>query len=244
MHFEYIDKIRDILLEIEHKEFETMSAAVDLIVNKILHQQQIFVFGASHAGILTEELFYRAGGLALFNPIFEPSLMLSTRPVVKTSDIERLEGYGEIILSHTKARNDDLILIHSVSGRNPVAIDLAIAAKKRGLDIIVLTNLSYSKCVTSRHSSGKKLFELADVVLDNHGDLGDACVQIEGMKQKVSPTSTAIGSIIMNSIVVEVARTLIKNGIMPPVFHSANVDGGDAFNRAIFEKYKDFIHYL
>ena len=243
MSFEYINRIREILLKVEYGESENIMTTVDMMVEKIINKNQLFVFGASHAGILSEELFYRAGGMALFNPIFEPSLMLSTRPVTKTSQMEQLEGYGTIILNNTKIKKGDLLIIHSVSGRNPVAIDMALEAKKKGVTIIAITNLKYSKSVTSRHSSGKRLFEIADVVLDNHGDIGDACISIEGVEQRVSPTSTVIGSSIMNSIVAEVSKKLVDKGITPPIFFSANIDGGYEHNKYIFDKYKDLIHY-
>lgn len=243
MSYEYIERIREILLEVEREESENINKAIDIIIDKIINKNQLFVFGASHAGIISEELFYRAGGMALFNPIFEPSLMLSTRPVTKTSQMERLEGYGKIILNNTKIKGNDLLLIHSVSGRNPVAIDMAIEAKSKGVTIIALTNVKYSKSVTSRHSSGKRLFELADIVLDNHGDIGDACISIPGIEQAISPTSTVIGSSIMNSIVVEVSRKLKLKNFSPPIFYSANIDGGDKHNKSIFTEYEDLIHY-
>jgi len=204
----------------------------------------MFAFGASHAGIVTEELFYRAGGLALINPILESSMMLNTRPVTQTSKMERLEGYGRIIGEKTPFKKDDVLLVHSVSGRNAVAIDLVLYAKEKGVKIVAITNLDYSKNVTSRHSSGKRLFELADIVIDNHGEKGDACIEIEGITQKVAPTSTVVSTTIMNIVVSEVALRLAEEGITPPVFHSANVDGGDDHNKKLFEEYKDTIHYM
>ncbi len=243
MHFKYFDEIRKRLDLVESCEAGAIESAVDAIVGKILLGRQLFVFGASHAGIITEELFYRAGGLALFNPVLEPAIMLDTKPVTKTSQMEKLEGYGEIIFDNLPFRKGDLILIHSVSGRNPVAIEMAYKAKEAGGCVIALTNLAYSKSVSSRHTCGKKLYELADIVLDNHGDIGDACIAIEGMAQKVAPTSTVIGAAIVNTIVSEVAATLAASGIVPPIFHSANIDGGMAHNEKLFEKYQSVIHY-
>ena len=96
----------------------------------------------------------------------------------------------------------------------------------------------------SRHPSGKRLFELADVVLDNHGDVGDACVEIDGLEQKVAPTSTVIGAVMLNSIVAAVAQELVDRGMeKPPIFYSANLDGGDELNQRLYEEYKDRIHY-
>lgn len=243
MSFQYLDKIYTILKEVSEKEKSNIDQAVQLLVKKISNKNQIFAFGASHAGILTEELFYRAGGLAIINPIFEPSLMLNSRPVTKTSEMERVDGFGSIIANNCPLQKGDIIIVHSVSGRNPVAIDLVLTAKKQGVTIIAITNVKYSSMVTSRHKSGKRLFEVADLVIDNHGDIGDACVQVKGIQQNVSPTSTVIGATILNIIVSETVKGLVSKNIVPPVFFSANIDGGDEHNRKILEEYKEVIHY-
>lgn len=243
MTFEYLEKIKTLLSIVEEQEQDSILRAVEVIADKIEDKRQLFVFGASHAGIITEELFYRAGGLALFNPILEAPIMLAERPITKTSKMEQLEGYGQIIFDGTPFKEGDLLIIHSVSGRNPVAIDMAIRAREKGIFVIALTNLTYSKSVSSRHSSGKCLFELADLVLDNHGDIGDASIAIEGLEQKVTPTSTVIGAAIMNTIVSETVRELVKRDIIPPVLFSANLDGGAAHNEKIFSAYKEVIHY-
>lgn len=240
----YFNHVKEILDKVYENEKDNIDKTAELFAEAIEKGSSIFVFGASHAGILAEELFYRTGGLALINPIFNSTIMLNTRPITLTSQMERLEGYGKNILESTAIKEKDVLLIHSVSGRNSVAIEMAIEAKKMGVKVIVLTNLNYSKEVSSRHPSGKMLYEVGEVVIDNCGDFEDSSILIEGMEQKVAPTSTAVGSVIVNSIVIGVVEKLIERGITPPVFHSANVDGGDEFNKKIFEKYKDRIYYL
>lgn len=245
MEFKYLDKIYELLKEIETKEKESMEQCVDLLTTCILNKHSIYTFGASHAGILSEELFYRAGGLMLFNPIFGREIMLDTSPITRTSKMERCVGYGTV-LAETQAdfKQGDVLIVHSVSGRNPVSIEIAMEAKRQGCKVIVLTNYSYSKKVSSRHPSKKKLYEFADLILDNHGDVGDACVTIEGLEQKVSPTSTVIGATILNSIVAALAQRLIESGMKkPPIFYSANLDGGDELNQKLVEEFKDSIHY-
>ncbi|MBS5936911.1 SIS domain-containing protein [Clostridium sp.] len=244
MEFKYFNRIREILNEVEHKEDNSMGKAVDILVNTILNKKSIFVFGASHAGIITEELYYRAGGLVLINPIFAKSLMLDTSPITMTSNMERLVGYGETICKNVPMKEGDILIVHSVSGRNPVSIEIALEAKRRKVSVICITNLEYSKTVTSRHPCGKNLYEVCDIVIDNHGDIGDACVELDGLDQKVSPSSTVIAATIMNSIIAEVTQKLIDKGISkPPIFYSANIDGGDELNRNIYNEYKEAIHY-
>ncbi|MCF0149731.1 MAG: SIS domain-containing protein [Clostridium sp.] len=244
MEFKYFDKIKEVIDIVEIEEKENMAKATKVIVDAILNKKSIFSFGASHAGILSEELFYRAGGLVVINPIFAKNLMLDTYPITLTSEMERLEGYGTVVAKKSNISNGDVVIVHSVSGRNPVSIEVAIEAKRIGATVICITNLNYSKEVSSRHSSGKNLYEVSDIVIDNHGEKGDACVEINGLDQKVSPTSTVIAATIMNSVVAEATQKLIDNGIKtPPIFYSANIDGGDELNKKIFEEYKNVIHY-
>ena len=225
MQFQYFSEIRRLLDEVETKESESMEKAVAALTKAVLGKRAIYVFGASHAGILTQEMFYRAGGLVVINPIFGSEVMLDTSPI-------------------TPMQEGDVLIVHSVSGRNPVTIEVAMEAKKRNAIVICITNLTYSKSVTSRHPAGKNLYEVSDIVIDNHGEKGDACVAVKGIEQKVSPTSTVIGASILNSIVAATAQALVDAGLKtPPIFYSANVDGGDELNRKIYEEYKENIHY-
>ncbi len=240
----YLNHLKNMLDDIEKTQMNSMDRAAGIIADAIESGNTIYAFGASHAGILAEELFYRTGGLALINPIFSPTLMLNTRPVTITSQMERLEGFGKILLNSVPIDKGDVLIIHSVSGRNAVSIEMALKAKELGARVIVITNLNYSKSVTSRHSSGKLLYKTGDVVIDNCGDFEDSSIKIEGMEQKIAPTSTATGAAIVNSVVLGVVEKLLQKGITPPVFHSANVDGGDEFNKRIFDEYRDRIHYL
>lgn len=244
MRFKYFEKIKELIDEVENEEKVVMNKTVDLFVDAILNKKSIFVFGASHAGIISEELYYRAGGLVVINPIFAKSLMLDTSPISLTSSMERLVGYGKTILEKVPMKEGDILIVHSVSGRNPVSIEIALEAKKRNVSVICITNLKYSKTVTSRHPCGKNLYDISDIVIDNHGDIGDACIELEGLEQKVSPTSTVIAATIMNSIIAEVTQQLVNVGInKPPIFYSANIDGGDDLNKKIYNEYKEAIHY-
>lgn len=245
MEFKYFGIVQDLLATVAEKEHDHMEQCVDALFDCVRGKHSIWVFGASHAGILTEELFYRAGGCMLVNPIFAPELMLDTSPISHTSSMERLMGYGaRIAKDRAEFKAGDVLIVHSVSGRNPVGIEIAMAAREAGVKVIAVTNLAYSQSVTSRHPNGKRLFELADIVLDNHGDVGDAAVEIDGMDQKVSPTSTVVGAAMLDAIVAALVQKLVDAGMEhPPVFYSANLDGGDELNRKLFAEYADCIHY-
>lgn len=244
MDFEYIDKTIALIKTVQTEEKENMEECVELLTKTIMDKKSIYIFGASHAGILSQEMYYRAGGLMMINPIFGREIMLDTSPITVTSKMERLVGYGTVLASKVPFKKDDVLIVHSVSGRNPVSIEIAMAAKEKGVKVIGLTNLKYSKSVSSRHPSGKNLYEICHIVIDNHGDIGDACVSLEGLNQKAGPTSTVIGAVILNSIVAATAQNLISKGMKePPIFYSANVDGGDQLNLKLYSQYKDSIHY-
>lgn len=242
--YQYVEKVQTILTEVFTKETENIEASIALLTEANLKKNSVFVFGASHAGILTEELFYRAGGMMTINPIFARECMLDRSPITFTSQMERLEGYGTVVGKNVPFKQDDILILHSVSGRNPIIIDLAFHAKSRGVKIIALTNVKYSKSAKSRHSSRKCLYELADIVIDNHGHIGDACCDIQGIEQKVGATSTVVGATVLNTIIVETCQRLVENGIKtPPIFYSANLDGGDELNQNLIKQYSEAIHY-
>lgn len=241
--FEYFDKVRNILDLVEKEEEENIKMAAEALVSATKNKNSIYIFGASHAGILAQEMYYRAGGLITVNPIFGREISLDNEPITITSKMERLQGYGSNLAAKVDFKKDDILILHSVSGRNPVTVELGLQAQALGVKIIALTNVTYSKSVTSRDESGKLLYEIADLVIDNHGDIGDGSIEIvEGLK--VAPTSTVIGAAILNTLVSLTAQKLNADNVSPlPFFYSANLDGGDEKNKEVVNKYKDNIHY-
>ncbi len=121
---------------------------------------------------------------------------------------------------------------------------MALAAKQQAVTTIAITSLDYSRGVTSRHPSGKKLMDICDIVIDNCAPYGDAAVDIAGFAQKVGPLSSVTGCAIANSIACEAAAMLAGRGIDPPVFMSANLDGGDQYNKTLLEANRHRIHYM
>ena len=240
----YIDKVIETIQTAFTSQEDTLYHCADVIADTIARKNSVFVFGCSHAGILAEEVFYRTGGLAIINPILFSGVMLNTRPVTMTSKLERLPGLGKIILEDNGVKPGDCLIVHSNSGRNTVPIEMADEARKMGVYTIGFTSLQHSRSVTSRHPSGKRLFEVCDTVVDNCGVPGDAAIHVDGLSEAMGPTSTAVGASLINTIVIEAVERLIARGIVPPVFMSANLDGGDEHNRKIFEEYKDNIFYM
>lgn len=240
----YRDNIIPLLTKAFATQDEALHATAEAFAEATLSGHNIFTFGCSHAGLLALELYYRTGGMATINPIRAAGLCLDIDPATMTSQMERLPEYGKLIIDNQPIGQGDVILIHSVSGRNTVTVDAALRAREIGAKVIALTSLEMSRSVTSRHPSGKRLFECADIIIDNCACVGDASVEIPGISDKVAPTSTAIGAALLNSVIAQAIAIVVEKGGVPPVFMSANLDGGDAHNREMLAKYKDQIFYM
>jgi len=241
---QYYNRINEIMTEVFDKEADNMEKASQILADANEQGNSIFGFGCNHAGLITLELFYRTGGMVTINPIRAPGMMLEISPPTMTSEMERIPGYGKIILNNVPCKKDDVIIIHSVSGRNAVTIDMAECAKEKGMTVIVVTNMNTATSVTSRHPSGKMLHDFADILIDNHGDHGDATIKLDGFDQKLASSSTVIGAAILNAVTARASEILWEKGIKPPVFMSGNIDGGDAYNKAVIAEHKDNIFYM
>ncbi len=240
----YFDRITEILSAVRREEAEGIRKAAEEIVDCVQRGNNLYIFGCTHAGILSEEAFYRSGGLALFNPIFFPGLTPQVTPVTLTSQLERQQSLGRLLVEQYGLRTGDLLFLHSVSGRNPVPVEAALCAKSQGIRTVCITSVEYSRSERSRHESGKRLFEVCDLVLDNHCPPGDAVVEVDALGQNVAPASTVSGAAILNAVVAESAAVFLERGIRPPFYLSANRSGGDEHNRGIIEQYRKQIFYL
>jgi uncharacterized phosphosugar-binding protein len=240
----YIENAIEALQKLNSAQKSNLDTASSILVDAIVNGNSIYSFGASHSFIMTEEMVYRTGGLMLVNPIYPHGMNLLVRPLTQTSKLERVLGLGTELLEGSPAKPGDVLIVSSTSGRNAVAIDIACAAQSKGIKVVGITSIAYSSGVTSRHPSGKKMMDFCDVVIDNQAPYGDASVEIAGFPQKVGPLSTVTGCVIVNALAAEVVSRLVDMGIEPPVFLSANLDGGDEYNARLLAKNSDRIHYL
>jgi len=240
----YFLNLRGILDRAEATQGDAMRAAAGALCGASLDNKNIFAFGCSHAGLLALELYYRTGGMATINPIRAPGLNLDVDPATMTSQLERIRDYGRIIVDNQPIGAGDVIIIHSVSGRNTVTVDVAMRAKELGALVIALTNMETATGLASRHPSGKSLHDVADIILDNCGCMGDSSLEIPGVPEKVAPSSTAVGAAVLNAVVAQAVAMIAEAGAVPPVFVSANLEGGDAHNKDMLARYGDRIFYM
>lgn len=240
----YLDNLNAVLGEVRRTQTENLEKGAHLLCQAAMNDRSIFAFGCSHAGLLALELYYRSGGMANINPIRAPGLCLDIDPATMTSEMERLADYGRLIIDNQPIRKGDVVIIHSVSGRNRVPVDAAIRCREIGATVIALTNMAYSSSSASRHPSGLRLYETADLVLDNCGCPGDGSLTLPGLTERVGPTSTAVGAAMLNAMMCRAVELIVEEGGIPPVFMSANIDGGDAHNKEMLKQYKNHIFYM
>jgi uncharacterized phosphosugar-binding protein len=169
-----------------------------------------------------EEIFHRAGGLCCINAIIDPAL--SGHGPFGTA-LERTPGYIPVLLSQYDFRAGEHLIVISNSGINAAPVEAALYGKEHGLVVTAITSLTHSRSVASRHSSGKKLYELADHVIDNCGPAGDALLEVPGVEERICATSTVTTALIMNMLMAEVVGRLVAAGMTPPVLRSANLPG-------------------
>lgn len=240
---QYIANIQNLINRVLETQMDKIEAAGAIVADTIMNNGFVYTFGTGHSHMMAEELFYRAGGLARVYPILEDALMLHNG-AIKSTEMERLGGYAEIILQRYECNEKDCLIIASNSGRNPVNIEMVKAAHKRGMKVIGLTNLVHSKAQKSRHISGLKLYQIGDVVLDNQGCLGDASVYIPEIDRHIAATSTSLGAMILQSVVISAVERMIEKGHIPEVFTSSNLDEGDEINDIILARYRAFVKPL
>lgn len=240
---DYYNAVVRVLGEIQRTQAEAIDKAANLIFASLMLDGVLHVFGSGHSQLVAEEAFHRAGGLVPVNPMTEPFLSPLTPPK-KSGRLERLSGIAAILLNYHAPQSGEVLIIISNAGINPVPVELALEAKKRELAVIAITSLRHAQAVASRHGSGKRLFEVADLVIDNGGEAGDGALAFPGLAAKVGPISLVAGAFIINSIVCGVVERFLTKGLRPPVYLSANLPGGDEHNRQLEAKYKGRIKLL
>ena len=223
----YLSEVKTLLDKL-NDDVEPLTMAAQWCAETVAGGGLVHVFGAGHSHMAAEEAFHRAGGLVPVNAVLVEWLMVH-QGGRRASLLERQPGLGELIVGTEPVEEGDVFFVVSNSGRNPVPVEVAEAAKVRGAKVIAITSRQHSEGVTARGGRGIKLADVADLVLDNHAPLGDAVVAIEdGLR--VGGVSSVMTLVIIQTIVVATVTLLVERGIEPPVFKSANVDGADEWN--------------
>lgn len=236
----YFEKIQELINTLKSTQYENIIEVAEIFAQKVKENKMIHVFGTGHSHVIGIEMFVRAGGLANVNAMLDDTITTAAG-AMKGGRVERLNGLAEIIWDQYQIDKNDVMLIISNSGRNSVPIEMAMKAKENGMTLIVITSLDHSKSCESRHSSGKKLYELADIILDNCVPGGDSLLEFNGVKS--GPGSTLAGVTIVNSILSETLAILTNEAADIPVFRSQNLDGRNN-NDDLCKKYGSRVKHM
>jgi uncharacterized phosphosugar-binding protein len=237
--FEYQEKSLEQLNRIVSVQEDLIKQSARWLADCIVNDYIIHTFGTGHSHMIGLELFVRAGGLANVNAMLD-TMVLTSEGSRRSAEIERISGLSKIIFDQHKVAENDIMIIISNSGRNAMPLEMAMIAKEKGIKSIAITSLEQSKKYPSRHPSGKKLYEIADLVLDNCVPPGDGLLDIGG--NLTGAASTLSGIFLINLIATEAMKIASAEGAKLPIFHSQNIDGFS--NEELYEKYASRIKLL
>lgn len=236
---------RVVLDRLEATQQEPIEQAAELFATTIAADGLVHVFGSGHSRMNTEEMFPRIGSFPGFHPIAELAIsnhvgVVGPNGLRQAMFLEKVDGFGRIILQQIKCHPGDAFLIFSSTGINGVVIEVALYAKKMGMPVVAVTSLDHGDATASRHPGGRKLMEIADIVIDNASPAGDAVVEVEGLPFRVGPISS-IGAIsVVNMLKTRTAELLTERGAPPVVLTSPHFVGSDAGERQLELVYEEY----
>lgn len=242
---DYTSQVTELLVKISCEEKDNILAAAELLSAKVLAGRLINIFGAGgHSAIAAMEVFWRAGGLAQVNAMFPAGTnIISALPTTA-----KVQGLAPYILNFYDVYEDDVLILVNFYGLNIVSVDVAIEAKKRGVQLITVNAHKFAQQVPAdfvwRHSSKKNINDFADIAINNHVPYPDAILKIDGVEEEVGPTATVLTCHTLNMMMNETIRLLKEKGGTPEIWVSNNIPGCDEHNKPIHDKYRKRIHHL
>src|SRR6266851_3871571 len=248
----YFDKAIELLRQVREHELAAIQQAAEVCASSIAEGGLVFLFGAGHSRMLCEEMTPRQGCFPGFVALVELALsnhadIIGANGLRAPLYLEKYEGYAEEILKSFHFGKHDAFMIISTSGIRPVVVEMAAGAKRRGMPVIAIVSRQHSEIAAAGHSSGKKLIDFADIVIDNHCPPGDCVVEIEGLDWNTGPASTVTGGMIINMLRCEVAERLVARGLKPVLLPShqfvGNTGAAEQLER-FYEAYRLSLRHL
>lgn len=242
---QYHAKVGEILDAIVSNEEASIDKASDVLSRAYADDRLIHIFGAGgHSAIGAMEIFWRAGGLTKVNALFP----CGTNIITANPTTSKITGLAPYILNYYEVKEGDPLILVNFYGLNAISVDVAMEAKKNGIDLITVNSHGFAHQVPEdfkwRHPSKKNIHELADVAVNNHVPYPDAVLHVEGMEDGITSTATIATCFVLNCIMSETIRKLVENGHIPEVWISNNIPGCDEHNIPLVEKYRHRIHHL
>jgi uncharacterized phosphosugar-binding protein len=252
---QYFDASMDLLRRIRETQLPAIEKAASVCADAIERKGLIFLFGVGHSRMMCEEMIPRQGCFVGFFPLVHLPIttyadIIGPNNLRTSLCLEKYEGYAEEILKGFKFGPHDAMVIISTSGIRPVIVEMALGAKRRGMPVIGLCSLTHCQASSPAHSSGKKLTDVAEIVLDNQAPEGDCAVELPGLDWRTGPTSTLAGAMLINMLRCATAEKLLKRGLKPEMLPSHQFVGNSAANAAekqlerFYEAYRQSVAHL
>ena len=238
---EFFDKAINLLKIVDSTNQNEINKVSDFFEDCIAHGGIIYMFGCGHSGLIAEDCFYRAGGLANVQPIFVPELMLHIS-ASESSKKEKNEENAKKILDGYTFNKHDVLCVFSLSGINGAPVEIARQGKEKGLNVVGIGSSEYFD-ESSRHSSGKRLVDFCDVFLDNKVPKGDAIIELKNGSKAV-PVSTIVSSCLIQACIAETMRKSEEKGVALDFFGSGNLSANTAKNADLVKRYQKRIKHL
>ncbi|HOT96809.1 MAG TPA: sugar isomerase domain-containing protein [bacterium] len=242
---QWLDNARGVMDKIEATQLDAIKKAAALMAETIAAGRWVHTFGCGHATLPIEEMYPRIGGFVGFHPMIEIPLSFFTHIVGEMGVhqfvfLERVEGYGQQIMKSYKFDPRDVMWLFSHSGINNVNIDIALEARRIGMKIVVFGSAGEFSNVKTRHSSGKQIFELADVVVDTCVPAQDASVPLKNHVDKIGPVSTMAFVTAVWMTICTVAEILADRGVKLYIHPSHNVPGDTTARQRLDEALAEY----
>lgn len=244
----YYKEVIGIIDDIHQNEKERILQCARVIADQVEKDRLVYIWGpGGHSNLAAMEIFFRAGGLMHVSAILNQETMLNDG-AMKSMQVERLPGYGKIVVNDYGIGEGDLLIVANAYGINSATIDAALTAKENGATVIGICSHEHSANTpadhVARHPSKKNLQDIVDYTVDCKIKVGDAVLTIPGFEQKIGALSTFANAYVLNCIVVEAINMMVNDGINPPVWRSGNCAGGDEWNNQFLARFRDRVRCL
>lgn len=248
----YYEKTLALLAALGEHELPQIQAAAEVCASSIANGGLVFLFGNGHSRMMCEEMTPRQGCYPGFVALVELALsnhanIVGTNGLRAPLYLEKYEGYAEEILKGFHFSKHDAFIVISTSGIRPVIVEMALGAKARSLPVIGITSRRHCEQSVAAHSSGKKLVDVADIVIDNHCPPGDCVLELEGLEWRTGPASTVTGGMIINMLRCETAERLLARGVKPELLPShqfvGNASAAEQLER-FYDAYRRSLRHL
>lgn len=245
---DYFATVTSLLRRILDEEDESLQSAAALVADQIAADRLVHVYGpGGHSNLAAQEIFFRAGGLMHVSAILDEGTLLSNG-ALRSMAVERLPGYGRLVISDQNLQPDDLLVLVNAYGINAALIDAALLARELGVTTIGVSSRGHAEQTApdhpARHPSGLNLGDVVDVLVDCKVPIGDAVVAVPGVGEKTAAVSTFANAFALNSLVIRAIALLAERGIDPPMWRSGNAPGGDEANGRFMDRFRSQVPWL